>query len=141
MMQVTSGNTVKVHYTGRLEDGSEFDSSVDRDPLELVIGDGTVIEGFEAAVIGMTVGERKTVVIPPDKGYGVRHKEMVQKIDRSTIPKELELEQGAKLQAEGEDTSLVLTVIEIKEKTVTLDANHPLAGRDLTFEIELISID
>ena len=80
MTQVTSGNTVKVHYTGRLEDGSEFDSSVDRDPLELVIGDGTVIEGFEAAVLGMTVGERKTVVIPPDKGYGPRHEEMVQEI-------------------------------------------------------------
>lgn len=141
MTQAKTGDTVQVHYTGRLEDGNEFDSSLSGDPLTIVIGEAGVIEGFEQAVVGMTVGERKTVVIGPDRGYGPRREEMVQEIDRSTIPDELELKLGAQLQADGEETMFVLTVVEIREKTVTLDANHPLAGKDLTFEIELIAIN
>lgn len=141
MTQAKTGDTVQVHYTGRLEDGNEFDSSLSGDPLTIVIGEAGVIEGFEQAVVGMTVGERKTVVIGPDQGYGPRREEMVQEIDRSTIPDELELKLGAQLQADGEETMFVLTVVEIREKTVTLDANHPLAGKDLTFEIELIAIN
>ncbi len=141
MSQVKQGDKIRVHYTGRLEDGSEFDSSADSDPLEITVGESSVIEGFEQAVLGMTVGERKTVTIPPDQGYGPRRDEMMQEIDRSTIPEELELKLGARLEASGEETMFTLTVVEIGEKTVTLDANHPLAGKDLTFEIELVAID
>ncbi len=141
MSQVKEGDTVRVHYIGRLEDGSEFDSSTDREPLEITIGESDVIAGFEHAVIGMTVGERKTITVPPDQGYGPRRDEMVQEIDRSTIPEGLELKLGAALEASGEETMLTLTVVKIGEKTVTLDANHPLAGKDLTYEIELVAID
>ncbi len=141
MSQVKQGDKIRVHYTGRLEDGSEFDRSASDEPLEITIGENSVIEGFEQAVLGMTVGERKTVTIPPDQGYGPRRDEMMQEIDRSTIPEELELKVGARMEASGEETMLTLTVVEIGEKTVTLDANHPLAGKDLTFEIELLAID
>jgi peptidylprolyl isomerase len=141
MSQVKQGDKIRVHYTGRLEDGSEFDRSASDEPLEITVGESSVIEGFEQAVLGMTVGERKTVTIPPDQGYGPRRDEMMQEIDRSTIPEELELKLGARMEASGEETMLTLTVVEIGEKTVTLDANHPLAGKDLTFEIELLAID
>lgn len=141
MSQVKQGDKIRVHYTGRLEDGSEFDRSASDEPLEITVGENSVIEGFEQAVLGMTVGERKTVTIPPDQGYGPRRDEMMQEIDRSTIPEELELKVGARMEASGEETMLTLTVVEIGEKTVTLDANHPLAGKDLTFEIELLAID
>ena len=141
MSQVKQGDKIRVHYTGRLEDGSEFDRSASDQPLEITVGENSVIEGFEQAVLGMTVGERKTVTIPPDQGYGPRRDEMMQEIDRSTIPEELELKLGARMEASGEETMLTLTVVEIGEKTVTLDANHPLAGKDLTFEIELLAID
>ena len=141
MSQVKQGDTVRVHYIGRHEDGSEFDNSAGREPLEITIGESGVIAGFEDAVVGMTVGERKTVTIPPDQGYGPRRDEMIQEIDRSTIPEALELKLGARLEASGEETMLTLTVVEIGEKTVTLDANHPLAGKDLTYEIELVAID
>jgi peptidylprolyl isomerase len=141
MSQVKQGDKIRVHYTGRLEDGSEFDRSASDEPLEITVGENSVIEGFEQAVLGMTVGERKTVTIPPDQGYGPRRDEMMQEIDRSTIPEELELKLGARMEASGEETMLTLTVVEIGEKTVTLDANHPLAGKDLTFEIELLAID
>lgn len=141
MSQVKQGDRIRVHYIGRLEDGSEFDSSTGREPLEITVGENDVIAGFEHAVIGMTVGERKTITVPPDQGYGPRRDEMVQKIDRSTIPEGLELELGAALEASGEDTMLTLTVVKIGEKTVTLDANHPLAGKDLTYEIELVAIN
>jgi peptidylprolyl isomerase len=141
MSQVKQGDKVRVHYTGRLEDGSEFDSSADREPLAVTIGENDVIEGFEQAILGMTVGERKTVTFSSEQGYGPRRDEMVQEIDRSTIPEELELELGAQLQASGDEAMFTLTVVEIGEKTVTLDANHPLAGKDLTFEIELLAID
>ncbi len=141
MSQVKQGDKIRVHYTGRLEDGSEFDRSASDDPLEITVGENSVIDGFEQAVLGMTVGERKTVTIPPDQGYGPRRDEMMQEIDRSTIPEELELKVGARMEASGEETMFTLTVVEIGEKTVTLDANHPLAGKDLTFEIELLAID
>ena len=141
MSQVKQGDKIRVHYTGRLEDGSEFDRSASDEPLEITVGENSVIEGFEQAVLGMTVGERKTVTIPPDQGYGPRRDEMMQEIDRSTIPEELELKLGARMEASGEETMFTLTVVEIGEKTVTLDANHPLAGKDLTFEIELLAID
>lgn len=141
MSQVKQGDRIRVHYIGRLEDGSEFDSSTGREPLEITVGENDVIAGFEHAVIGMTVGERKTITVPPDQGYGPRRDQMVQEIDRSTIPAELELKLGVQLEASGEETMLSLTVVKIGEKTVTLDANHPLAGKDLTFEIELVSID
>jgi len=142
MTQAKSGDSVKVHYTGRLADGTAFDSSADRDPLDFTIGEGGIIAGFEQAVIGMAVGESKTVTIPSDEAYGPRRDEMVQEIDRATIPKEIDLTPGVQLRASGAgDMDLTLTVLEVTDSTVTLDANHPLAGQDLTFDIELLAID
>lgn len=136
-----SGDTVKVHYTGKLRDGTVFDSSDGRDPLEFTIGSGALIEGFEQAVVGMTPGDAKTVDIPSDKAYGPHHEEMVQQIERAVIPDEIDLDVGVRLQAsQGEGPPLILTVVELSETSVTVDANHPLAGEDLTFEIDLVEI-
>lgn len=142
MTAAQQGNTVKVHYTGKLEDGSVFDSSLQRDPLEFKIGEGQIIPGFEKAVVGMETGQNKTVQIEPDDGYGPRHEEMVQVVDRSQIPSNISLEIGAQLQANHpEGGPIILTVTDLTEADVTLDANHPLAGRNLTFEIEVVAID
>ncbi|ROR32512.1 FKBP-type peptidyl-prolyl cis-trans isomerase [Inmirania thermothiophila] len=139
--QAKTGDTVKVHYTGTLDDGTVFDSSRGREPLEFTIGEGMLIPGFEEAVIGMSVGERKSVSIGSDDAYGPRHEEMVQTIDRAVIPEDIDLEVGTRLTATGPgEQPLLLTVVELTEDTVTVDANHPLAGKDLTFEIELVEI-
>ncbi len=149
MAQAKTGDRVKVHYTGKLASGEVFDSSECHEdecgcssgPLEFVIGDGNVIPGFEQAVIGMSPGEAKTVVIPVDQAYGERVEEMVAVVDRKDIPAELTLEVGGSLevtQADGNAFPVVIT--EVTETTVTLDANHPLAGRDLTFDIKLVEI-
>lgn len=136
-----SGDTVKVHYTGKLQDGTVFDSSEGRDPLEFIIGSGSLIEGFEQAVVGMTPGEAKTVQIASAEAYGPRHEEMVQEIERTAIPSDIDLDVGVRLQASQEDgPPVLLTVVEMSESTVTVDANHPLAGEDLTFEIDLVEI-
>ena len=136
-----AGDTVKVHYTGKLQDGTVFDSSEGRDPLEFTIGSGSLIEGFEQAVVGMTPGEAKMVQIPSAEAYGPHHDEMVQEIERAVIPGEIDLDIGVRLQAsQGEGPPLLLTVVEMSESTITVDANHPLAGEDLTFEIDLVEI-
>ena len=136
-----AGDTVKVHYTGKLEDGTVFDSSQGREPLEFTIGSGALIEGFEQAVVGMAPGEAKTVQIPSVEAYGPHHEEMVQEIEREVIPSEIEIDIGIRLQAsQGEGPPLILTVVEMSESTITVDANHPLAGEDLTFEIDLVEI-
>ncbi len=135
------GDTVRVHYTGKLEDGSIFDSSVQRDPLEFKIGEGQIIPGFEKAVVGMEAGQNKTIQIEPGDGYGPRLEEMVQVVERNQIPENITLEIGAQLQANHpEGGPIILTVTDLTEAEVTLDANHPLAGLDLTFEIELVGI-
>ncbi len=149
MAQAKSGDKVKVHYTGRLAGGEVFDSSECQDdgcgcssgPLEFVIGAGNVIPGFEQGVIGMSPGETKTVVIPADQAYGERVEEMVAVVPRADIPAELTLEVGGQLevtQADGSAFPVIIT--EVTDTTVTLDANHPLAGRALTFDLRLVEI-
>ena len=141
MTQAKAGDTVRVHYTGTLADGSEFDTSKGRDPLEFTIGGGRVIAGFEKAALGMAAGESKTVTIPAEEAYGPHVEEMVREVERSAIPADIPLEEGLQLQATGPNSQpLVLTVVAVGEETVTLDANHPLAGEDLTFEISLVEI-
>ena len=135
------GDTVKVHYTGRLGNGTIFDSSVEREPLQFTLGQGQVIRGFEQAVLGMTVGESKTVVIPADEAYGPYRDELVIVEDRSNLPPGWEPDIGDQLPPTLPDGRVVwVTVIEITESTITIDANHHLAGKDLVFDIELVEI-
>ena len=141
MAKAKNGDTVKVHYTGTLEDGTTFDSSKERDPLVFEIGAGNVIPGFEQVVEGMSPGETCTETIPPDQAYGERRDEMTIVVERKRIPDGLELKVGQMIQVKGPDGDTTpVSVIEITESKVTLDANHPLAGKDLSFEIELLEI-
>ena len=140
MAQAKAGDKVKVHYTGTLEDGTEFDSSMDRDPLEFTLGTGAVIAGFDQAVSGMTPGDSKTVKIPVTDAYGPHDDTMVREVERSALPDHIDLEEGMQLQATGPTGTVVFTVTDLSDAMVTLDANHPLAGHDLTFDIELIEI-
>ena len=141
MTQAQQGNTIRVHYTGRLDDGSVFDSSEGGEPLEFTIGQGQMIPGFEQGVVGMELGESRTVVIAADQAYGVYQPQGVIEVDRSEIPPTIQLEVGLQLQATGPDgRPAQLTVIELSEDKVKMDGNHPLAGKDLTFEIEVIGI-
>jgi len=141
MLQAKQGDTVRVHYTGRLEDGTIFDTSIHREPLEFTIGADEVIPGFEQAVIGMNPGEVKTVVIPAEDAYGPHRQDMVLTVRRDQFPVGIQPEIGQQFQVglEGGGTILVM-VTEVSEDAVTLDANHPLAGKDLTFDIELVEI-
>lgn len=141
MAQAKSGDTVRIHYTGKLTDGTQFDSSEGRDPLEFALGAGSIIPGLEQAIIGMAEGDKDTVTIVADDAYGPRHAEAVQTVERSQIPDHVELAVGGQLQAQAPSgQQLLLTVVEVTEETVTLDANHPLAGEDLVFEVELVAI-
>jgi len=141
MAQAQNGDTVRVHYTGKVKDGTVFDSSINRDPLEFTLGEGLLIPGFEQAVLGMSPGESKTVEVPADQAYGPHRKEMVVEIDRREFPPHFHPEVGQQLQIprpDGRVTRLIVT--EVSEETVTLDANHPLAGQDLIFDIQLLEI-
>jgi len=141
MSTATTGNTVKVHYTGVLDDGTQFDSSFGRDPLEFTLGEGSVIPGFEEAVLGMAVGESKSVTIPAHEAYGERQEELLHSFPREQIPDEIDLVEGLSLQAQGPDGQIVQFVVAgFDDEMVTLDANHPLAGQTLTFVIELIEV-
>ena len=141
MTQAKSGDTVRIHYTGTLTDGSTFDSSAGRDPLEFQIGSGQVIPGFDSAVSGMTVGEKKQVEIPADEAYGQPNPQAMQAVPRAEIPADIPLEVGTQLQVQTPTGQVMpVTVTEVTETEVTLDANHPLAGKDLTFDIELVEI-
>ncbi|MFQ6103277.1 MAG: peptidylprolyl isomerase [Candidatus Glassbacteria bacterium] len=141
MAQAKVGDTVKVHYTGKLEDGTVFDTSCDQEPLKFTIGSGKLIPGFEEAVVGMKPGESKTTEISADKAYGPYREEMVILVDRDKLPDNLEPKVGEQLQIrQANDQSLVVRVIDVTELQITLDANHPLAGKDLTFEIRLIEV-
>ena len=142
MSAAKAGDTVKVHYTGTLNDGSQFDSSQGGEPLEFTLGSGQLISGFDTAVDGMTVGESKTVTIPSEQAYGAHNPEMMQQVPRSVMPSNLELETGMILTASGQDgQSLNFKVVEFDEEKVSVDGNHPLAGQDLTFDLELVSIN
>jgi len=140
--QAKDGDAVQVNYTGTLADGTVFDSSAGREPLEFTIGSGQLIPGFDEAVVGMKVGEKKTVTIPADEAYGPHRDEMVIEVDREQFPSNIDPEVGMMLESTQQDGSkVVFTVTNISDNTtITLDANHPLAGKDLTFEIELVKI-
>jgi peptidylprolyl isomerase len=138
---VKNGDTVAVHYTGSLTDGTIFDSSRDREPLSFTVGEGQVIGGFNDAVQGMNVGEAKKVTIPATEAYGEYNDQFVLNVKPSDIPSEIEVEEGMDLQLHQEDGGAIpVRVTGVTEEAVTLDANHPLAGKDLTFEIEVVSI-
>jgi peptidylprolyl isomerase len=141
MAQAKNGDTVTVHYTGKLEDGMVFDSSANRDPLQFTLGEGLLIPGFEQAVLGMSPGESKTAEVSADQAYGPHREEMVVEIDLQEFPPHLQPEVGQQLQIPQSDGRVArLAVIAVSEQKVTLDANHPLAGRDLTFDIRLLEI-
>ena len=141
MTQAKAGDTVRIHYTGTLDDGTEFDSSAGRDPLEFALGGGQVIPGFDSAVDGMAVGESKTVTIPVDQAYGERHDQLVQEVPKTALPGEIEPAVGMRLQSRSpEGHTMDLVVTEVSEESITVDGNHPLAGRSLTFAIELVEI-
>ncbi|MBU2491358.1 MAG: peptidylprolyl isomerase [Bacteroidetes bacterium] len=141
MSQVKTGDKVKVHYKGTLNDGSVFDSSEGRDPLEFEVGSGQVIPGFDQAVVGLTVGESKTVNIPSEEAYGPYQENMVLAIERDKFPEGLNLTVGEQLQVPSQGGQPVVVVIkDVTDDKVTLDANHPLAGEDLNFNIELVEI-
>ena len=141
MTQAKNGDTVKVNYTGTLEDGTVFDTSTGREPLQFVIGDGQIIPGFEQGVIGMSIGEAKTINIPSDNAYGPHLEDRILVVNQDQIPKHLDLEIGQQVQIPQTDGSKVQFIVTgVSETNVTLDANHPLSGKDLTFEIELTEI-
>lgn len=142
MSQAKSGDSVKIHYTGTLDDGTQFDSSAGRDPLGFELGSGQVIPGFDKAVDGMAVGESKTVNIPAEDAYGTHRAEMVQDVPKSALPDDLEPSEGMALQAQGPDGQVVnLVITDVKDDSITVDGNHPLAGKALNFDIELVAID
>ena len=141
MSNAKAGDTVKIHYTGTLDDGTQFDSSAGRDPLEFELGGGQVIPGFDSAVEGMAVGENKNVRIEPDQAYGERHEQLVQQVPRSALPDDLEPQVGMGLQSQSPDGQvMMLMVTEVGDDNITVDANHPLAGQALNFDIELVEI-
>jgi peptidylprolyl isomerase len=140
MQQAKQGDTVVVHYTGTLSNGKVFDSSTGRDPLEFTLGGGQVIPGFDRAVDGMQVGDEKTVTIPADEAYGTRQSELTVTVERGQFPKNLKPAVGQQLQMSRGGQVFVVTVLEVTDDRVVLDANHPLAGADLTFKLELLEI-
>ena len=141
-MPAKHGDKVKVHYTGSFEDGTVFDSSDGEEPLEFTIGDGEVIPGVEEAVVGMSTGEAKRETIAPERGYGDRHEELVFSVGRDQLPPGSDIEVGDMLQVGfGEARTATVQVMDVGDEMVTLDANHPLAGKTLVFDLEVVSID
>ena len=140
-MAAKSGDTVKVHYTGKLNDGKVFDSSVDAEPLQFTIGGKQMIPAFEDGIVDMKVGDKKTVNIIAAEAYGERDDKMMQKLPRNMLPDDMKPQVGMQLTAQGpEGQTVQVTVVDYTDEEVTLDANHPLAGEDLTFELELVEI-
>ena len=142
MTAAKEGDTVRIHYTGTLKDGQVFDSSEGRDPLEFEVGSGMIIPGLDKAIPGMTVGDKKTVEVPALEAYGPIQPGARQAVPRAEIPADIPLEVGLQLQMQGPNGQVLpVTVAEVSDSEVTLDANHPLAGKDLTFAIEMVAID
>ncbi|MDY6823861.1 MAG: peptidylprolyl isomerase [Thermodesulfobacteriota bacterium] len=142
MTQAKTGDMVKVHYTGKLDNGEVFDSSEDNDPLEFKIGDGQIIAGLEEEVVGMEEGESKTINVEADKGYGQHHDELVVEVSRDQFPEEITPEVGQQLQVRQQDGQTIpVRVINTTDTSVALDANHPLAGKDLTFDVEVVKLN
>jgi peptidylprolyl isomerase len=141
MGQAKTNDRVRVHYTGSLEDGTVFDSSVKREPLEFTIGRGAVIPGFENGIIGMKVGDTKRIAIPPDQAYGEHRDDLVGVVDRARMPENIVPEIGMILQARSPEGEMVnVTVTDVTEVGVTVDMNHPLAGKELIFEVSLVEV-
>lgn len=141
MSEAQKGNTVKVHYTGSLADGTVFDSSEGRDPLEFTVGDQKVIPGFEQAVVGMSAGDKKQEIIPAEKAYGLRRDDMILEIDRGKLPENIEPEVGLQLQMTTTNgQQLPVQITQLDGSKITLDANHPLAGKALVFDLELVEV-
>ena len=141
MQQVKKGDTIKVHYHGKLVDGTTFDSSEGREPLEFEVGSGMVIPGFDDGVTGMAVGDKKTVTIPADDAYGPKQEDMIMEFPRERFPAEMVPEVGMQLNMNnGQGQSFPVVIVEVQESVVILDANHPLAGQELIFDLELVEI-
>lgn len=141
MTQAKAGDTVRIHYTGTLKTGETFDSSEGRDPLEFTVGSGQIIPGLDSAIPGMAVGDKKTVEVPCDDAYGEADPNARQSVPRSQIPPNIPLEKGLQLQMQmPSGQSVPVVVAEVTEEEVTLDANHPLAGQDLIFAIEMVEV-
>jgi len=137
-MTVTENSNVKVHYTGRLEDNTIFDSSENKEPLSVELGKGVLIPGFEKGLQGLSVGEKRTVTIPAEEAYGPVRVEMIQEVEKKFVPETVEV--GQQLTAQGPQGQMVVVVTEVKEESVVLDANHPLAGKALIFDLEVVEI-
>lgn len=141
MSQVKSGDVVRIHYTGKLADGTQFDSSAGREPLEFTVGSGQIIPGLDRQIQGMKQGESGTLNIPAAEAYGARDENQVQVVPRTALPPEMEVQVGSNLQATTPDGNQIsLTVVGVSDAEITVDANHPLAGHDLVFEIEIVEV-
>jgi peptidylprolyl isomerase len=140
MTHPRSGDTVRVHYTGRLDDGRVFASSRAQEPLELTVGEGTLIPSVEETLTRMQPGEERTVTIPPERAYGPYQPELLRAVARAEFPEDLEPEVGQELQVRQGDAVIVMRVAEVSDEQVTIDANHPLAGKNVTFDLELLEI-
>ena len=141
MTEAKMGDVVRINYTGRLTNGTQFDSSTGKEPLEFTIGLGQVIKGLEAQVAGMEPGTKSTVTIPCDEAYGPHRAEAIQRLDRAKLPSGVDVRPGTQLQARTADGGLLpITVVELDDTSVKVDANHPLAGQDLVFDVELVEI-
>ena len=141
MTKVKDNDKVKVHYTGKFTDGQVFDSSLQRQPLEFEVGKGQMIPGFEKAVMGMEKGEKKEIILTPDEAYGEKRKELTQEISNDQLPEDLQPKIGMQLQSRTpEGKEFRVTVADVKDDSIVIDANHPLAGKELVFEIELVEI-
>ena len=142
MQKAKKGDTVKVHYTGKLENGEVFDTSYEREPIEFELGAGRMLSGFETAAEGMAVGEKKNIEISAQDGYGLYREDMVVVLDRDEVPVKFKLVEGMVLQLRAEDgNAMTVTVKELTDEKITLDGNHSLAGKDLFFDMELVSIN
>ena len=141
MKKVENGKNVVVHYTGKFEDGSVFDTSLTegREPIKTVLGQGNLIKGFEIGLVGMSEGEKKTVEVSPEDGYGEYLDGLVTKVEKKQVPEGVKL--GDVLQSQGERGTINVTVTEINENDIKLDANHPMAGKKLIFDLEVVSVD
>lgn len=141
MVQAKQGDIVQVHYVGKLDDGFIFDSSIEKEPLQFTIGEGYVLEGFEQAVVGMTSGENKVIQIVADKAYGPYREDLVMTVGRDQFPNDTLPEIGHQIRiGQNKNDYVIATIVDVNDEQVTMDANHPLAGRDLTFEVQLVSI-
>ncbi len=141
MSQVKANNTVKVHYTGKLADGQVFDTSEGKEPIEFVLGQGRLIPGFEQGLIDMKLNEKKTISIAKEEAYGEVNEQLIQEIERANLPQDMEPKVGMGLVSKSpEGQEMNLMIIEVKEESVVIDGNHPLAGRDLVFDLEVVEI-